>query len=51
VVAEYSIGRTEQDEFAASSHRKAASAIKTGLFLDEIVPVEILQRRDPSVFN
>ena len=34
VAEEYAIGRAEQDEFAASSHRKAASAIKAGRFLD-----------------
>jgi len=49
VAEEYSIGRTEQDEFAASSHRKAASAIKAGKFLDEIVPVEIPQKKGAPV--
>ena len=46
VVAEqYSIGRTEQDEYAANSHRKAAAAIKAGKFTEEIVPVEIPQNK------
>src|ERR1051325_7533405 len=45
VVADmYSIGRTEQDEYAANSHRKAAAAIKAGKFDEEIVPVEIPQK-------
>lgn len=35
----YSIGRTAQDEFALSSHRKAVEATRSGLFRDEIVPV------------
>ncbi|HSV67925.1 MAG TPA: acetyl-CoA C-acetyltransferase [Mycobacteriales bacterium] len=46
------IGRAEQDEFAARSHQRAAEAAKNGLFDDEIVPVEIPQRRgDPIVFD
>ena len=47
VAEEYSIGRAEQDEFAVNSHRKAAAAIKAGKFKDEIVPVEIPQRKGP----
>src|SRR5579872_1252848 len=34
------ITRESQDEFAASSHQRAAAAAKDGLFADEIVPVE-----------
>jgi acetyl-CoA C-acetyltransferase len=42
--------REEQDEFAARSHQRAADAWKNGLFDDEVVPVEIPQRRgDPIV--
>ncbi len=42
--------REEQDEFAARSHQRAAEAWKNGLFDDEVVPVEIPQRRgDPVV--
>src|SRR5213593_52708 len=37
VADEYSIGRAEQDEYAVSSHRKAAAAMKAGKFVDEIV--------------
>jgi len=44
--------REEQDEFAAASHQKAAAAQKNGLFDDEIVPVEIPQRKgDPIVVS
>src|SRR5213079_3343505 len=44
--------REEQDEFAAQSHQKAAQAWKNGLFDDEVVPVEIPQRKgDPIVVN
>ncbi|WP_347954618.1 acetyl-CoA C-acetyltransferase [Gordonia aichiensis] len=43
--------REEQDEFAARSHRLAAEAIAKGVFVDEIVPVEIPQRKgDPILF-
>ncbi|GAB19492.1 putative acetyl-CoA acetyltransferase [Gordonia effusa NBRC 100432] len=43
--------RAEQDEFAARSHQLAAAAWKNGVFADEVVPVEIPQRKgDPIVF-
>ena len=46
------ISREEQDEFAARSHQRAAVAIKNGLLTDEIVPVQVPQRRgDPVVFD
>ncbi|HJS25068.1 MAG TPA: acetyl-CoA C-acetyltransferase [Pyrinomonadaceae bacterium] len=49
VAEEYSIGRSQQDEFAVNSHRKAAAAIKAGKFKDEIVPVEIKQKKGPAL--
>jgi len=49
VAEEYAIGRTEQDEFAVNSHRKAAAAIKAGKFKDEIVAVEIPQKKGPAL--
>ncbi len=53
VVAEkYQIGREEQDSFAFNSHRKAAEAQAAGRFKDEIVPVEIPQKKgDPVVLD
>lgn len=53
VVAEkYQISREEQDNFAFNSHRKAAEAQEAGRFADEIVPVEIPQKKgDPIVLN
>lgn len=53
VVAEkYQISREEQDDFAFNSHRKAAEAQQAGRFADEIVPVEIPQKKgDPIVLN
>ena len=44
--------REEQDTFAALSHQKAAAAWKNGIFDDEVVPVEVPQRRgDPLVVS
>ncbi|AQQ53669.1 acetyl-CoA C-acetyltransferase [Planococcus lenghuensis] len=48
----YGISREEQDAFAARSQERAAAAIDAGKFKDEIVPVEIPQRKgDPVVFD
>jgi acetyl-CoA C-acetyltransferase len=53
VVSEkYSVSREQQDEYALNSHRKAAAAIKEGKFKDEILPVEIPQKKGaPIVFD
>lgn len=40
LVQKYSISREDQDTFAAESHRKAAEALATGRFAEEIIPVE-----------
>ncbi|GAB4284681.1 MAG: acetyl-CoA C-acetyltransferase [Candidatus Rifleibacteriota bacterium] len=49
---EYKISREEQDKYAAESVRRAEEAWKKGLFDDEIVPVEVPQRKgDPIVFR
>jgi acetyl-CoA C-acetyltransferase len=48
----YNLTREEQDEFAARSHQLAAKAIETGRFDDEIVSVEVPQRKgDPVIVN
>ncbi len=50
--AKLGISREEQDEFPAQSHQRAAAAQKNGIFDEEIVPVEVPQRRgDPIVVN
>ncbi|HKR68059.1 MAG TPA: acetyl-CoA C-acetyltransferase [Streptosporangiaceae bacterium] len=50
--ATLNISRQEQDEFAARSHQRAALAIKNGLLAEEIVPVQVPQRRgDPLTFD
>jgi acetyl-CoA C-acetyltransferase len=48
---DYSISREEQDNFAIESYKRAAKAWSEGKFADEVVPVEIPQRKgDPIVF-
>ena len=50
VVSEkYEISREQQDDFAFNSHRKAAEAQEAGRFADEIVPIEIPQRKGDAV--
>ena len=50
IVAEkYEITREEQDEYAFGSHRKAAQAQAAGRFKDEIIPVEIPQKKGEPV--
>jgi len=41
----FKVGRAEQDAHAVESHRKAAHATREGWFKDEIVPVEIPQKK------
>ncbi|HVM14530.1 MAG TPA: acetyl-CoA C-acetyltransferase [Egibacteraceae bacterium] len=46
----YAISREAQDEWAAMSHERAVAAWKDGRFADEVVPVEVPQRKgDPVV--
>ncbi len=48
----FDISRSEQDEFATESQRKAGEAIKAGRLKNEIIPIEIPQRRsDPISFD
>jgi len=48
----YSITREEQDDFSAKSQQKAAAAIEAGTFTEEIVAIEIPQRKgDPVIFK
>lgn len=50
VVSErFHVSRQEQDEYALNSHRKAVAAIKSGKFRDEILPIEIPQKKGPAV--
>lgn len=47
----YGITRYEQDEFACSSHRKAAAAIQRGAFEEEIVPWEVKKGNQSILFS
>lgn len=47
VAERYGISREEQDAFALTSHQKAVAAQASGAFADEIVPVEVPQRKGP----
>jgi acetyl-CoA C-acetyltransferase len=50
--AEYSFSREAQDAYAIQSYNRSANAWKEGKFADEIVPVEIPQRRgEPIIFS
>jgi acetyl-CoA C-acetyltransferase len=49
VAEKYGISREEQDRFALESHHKAVRAIKSCFFGEQIVPVEIPQKKGPAV--
>lgn len=52
VAEKWGITREDLDEFALRSQQKAEEAVKNGAFKDEIVPVEVPQRKgDPIVFD
>ena len=51
VAAKYGFTREQQDHFAVESHRKAARAIETGVFKNQIVPIELKARKDVEQFT
>jgi acetyl-CoA C-acetyltransferase len=52
VATEYQIGRGQQDEYAAESHRRAAEAQTAGRFEAEMLPVKVPQKKgDPIVVD
>ncbi len=52
VAKKYNISREEQDRFGLASQEKARAAIKEGRFKEEIVPVEIPQKKGaPLIFE
>ena len=48
---EYSISREDQDRYALESHQKAISAIETGKFEEEIIPVQVKQGKNEIMFQ
>ena len=51
VAAQWGLTREELDEFSVKSQAKAAAAMESGRFDEEIVPVEIKQKKETIVFN
>ena len=52
VAEHYKVARAEQDQYAAESHRKAAQATREGWFKEEILPIQITQKKGaPLVFE
>jgi acetyl-CoA C-acetyltransferase len=52
IADKYSISREKQDELGLISHQRALKAIKEGVFKDEIIPIEVPQRKgDPIIFD
>lgn len=49
IATEYKIGRTEQDEYAAQSHRRAAAAQAAERFKAELMPVPVPQKQGPTL--
>lgn len=49
IAEQWNISRKDQDEFALESQLRAEKAIQTGRFKDEIVPVEVPQRKGKSI--
>ncbi|MBU0491357.1 MAG: acetyl-CoA C-acetyltransferase [Chloroflexi bacterium] len=49
IANQYGVTRQEMDEFAFGSHQKALAAIAAGKFKNEIIPVQIPQRKGPPV--
>ncbi|GAB3671762.1 acetyl-CoA C-acetyltransferase [Salinisphaera aquimarina] len=49
VAEKYRISRAEQDEFAARSQQRAEEALKHGRFEDEILPIEVPQKKGDAV--
>jgi acetyl-CoA C-acetyltransferase len=51
IAEKYGITREEQDQFALESNNRALAATKDGIFKEEIVPVEVVVRRETQQFD
>jgi len=47
--SEYNFSREDQDKFAIESYNRSSKAWKQGKFLEEVIPVEVPQRRGESI--
>src|ERR671936_981557 len=51
IAAKYGFTREQQDEFALSSHRRAARAMQAGYFASQIVPIELKTKKGVEQFT
>jgi acetyl-CoA C-acetyltransferase len=51
VAAKYSLSRELQDEFSVESHKRAANAIAKGYFKEQILPIEVKDRKGTKLFD
>jgi len=51
IAEKYGITRKEQDELALMSYQRALEALKDGIFREEIVPVEVREKREVKLFD
>lgn len=51
IAEKYGITREEQDQFALMSNQRAVAATRDGIFKEEIVPVEVRQKREIRIFD
>lgn len=51
VAERFGISREEQDRFSVESQRRAASAMEAGYFREEIVPVEVREKKKSFIFD
>ena len=51
IAEKYGINREEQDRFALMSNQRALAATRSGIFKQEIVPIEVRQRREVRIFD
>ena len=51
IAEKYGITRKEQDELALMSNQRALAAMKNGIFKEEIIPVEIKQKKETTLFD
>ncbi len=51
IAVKYGITREEQDRFSLESNNRALAASKNGIFKQEIIPVEVMERRQVKMFD
>ncbi|WP_049605140.1 acetyl-CoA C-acetyltransferase, partial [Yersinia massiliensis] len=51
IARRYQLSRQEQDQVAVDSQRKAIAAIQAGYFKDEIVPLTLMVKKEPRIFE